>query len=123
MHAQRPSRNDHIYKVDKFVVPESARDEFMMNVGRIHQLLRQQPGFTYDLVLEKQSGPGTFNIVTLVAWQGADAMAGARTAVTEMNERTGFDPQELMARLGVTADVANYSEVPEPRGSTAGPTC
>lgn len=115
MHAAVDAGKDaqQVYRVDKFVVPESAREEFMTNVRRTHNLLREQPGFVYDLLLEKTSGQGTFNIVTLVAWENADALAQAGTAVQEMNERIGFVPQELVARLGVTGDLANYVEVAE----------
>lgn len=102
---------ERVYRVDKFVVPESARDEFMTNVQEVHQLLREQPGFAYDLLLEKTSGQGTFNIVTLVAWESTDAVAEAGAAVRKMHERTGFVPRELFGRLGITADRADYSEI------------
>jgi heme-degrading monooxygenase HmoA len=55
-----------VYRIDKFVVPDEARDEFWTNVRRVHSVLRSQPGFLDDVLVEKHSGPGRFNVVTLV---------------------------------------------------------
>lgn len=38
-----------VYRVDKFRVPEAARNEFLERVLSIHEFLRAQPGY----------GPGT----------------------------------------------------------------
>lgn len=37
--------SEHIYRVDKFVVPEGARQEFLGRVRSTHKLLKAQPGF------------------------------------------------------------------------------
>lgn len=54
------------YRVDKFKVPRAARNDFLERVLSIHELLRTQPGFVQDFVLEQVGGPGSFNIVTIV---------------------------------------------------------
>lgn len=62
------NRSERIYRVD-FVVPDHAREEFINRVRRTHELLRTQPGFLQDFVLEQSSGPGEFNFVTVVEWE------------------------------------------------------
>lgn len=109
-----PLTDAKIYRVDKFVAPESAREELLGRVRQTHRLLHDQPGFIHDLLLENEAGDGQFSLVTLVAWQDPDALAGAREAVRQMQQAEGFDPRELLARLGVTADLGTYSGV-EPR--------
>jgi heme-degrading monooxygenase HmoA len=109
--AGAPSTARHIYRVDKFVVPESARDEFVGKVGQTHALLRAQPGFVRDYVLEQSSGPGEFNFVTFVEWESADVVDTVRAAVSAFHESTNFDPQEMFARLDIKADVAIYRRV------------
>lgn len=52
--------------MDKFKVPRAARNDFLERVLSIHELLRTQPGFVQDFVLEQVGGPGSFNIVTIV---------------------------------------------------------
>lgn len=97
-----------VYRVDKFVVPAAAHAEFMARVSRIKQMLDDMPGCRQNLVLEQVSGPGAFNVVTIVEWQNAEAMDNARAAVTARYRDMNFDPQETMARLGIKADMANY---------------
>lgn len=49
--------SDRIYRVDKFVVPDAAREEFLDRVRRTHASLKAQPGFLQDFVLEAILGP------------------------------------------------------------------
>jgi heme-degrading monooxygenase HmoA len=101
----------HIYRIDKFVVPAAARQEFLAKVRSTHQLLKAQPGFVRDVVLEQVEGPGRFNVVTMVEWQSQSAMDAAKAAVTAAHAKSGFNPQELLARLGIEADIANYTAI------------
>jgi len=74
------------------------------------RFLRTLQGFVKDALFEQVSGPGTFNVVTLVEWESADAVEAARKAATAKCEETGFIPQEFSARLGIEADVATSLE-------------
>ncbi len=40
------------YRIDRFVVPDAARAEFIGRVRMTHAVLRQQPGFVRDALLE-----------------------------------------------------------------------
>jgi hypothetical protein len=84
---------EKIYRVDKFVVPSSAREEFLDKVRRTHALLKAQPGFLQDFVLEQSSGPGEFNFVTLVEWASQEAVEKAR-------RRCGTTPRNEFRREG-----------------------
>lgn len=101
----------HVYRVDKFIVPEPARTEFMAKVKTTHALLKTLPGFIQDMVLEQSAGPGKFNFVTMVEWENEAVVAEARTAVTALHQQMNFNPQELFARMGITADMATYQKV------------
>lgn len=106
-----PSKSERVYRVDKFVVPDHAREEFVSNVRKTHELLRTLPGFIQDFVLEQSSGPGEFNFVTIVEWDSAQSIENAKAAVMAMHAQTNFNPQELFARLGIKADLANYRQL------------
>ena len=105
------------YRVDKFVVPAAAREEFLTRVFQTHEMLRKQPGFVQDFLLEQTSGPGEFNFVTIAEWESEDFVAGARAAVQALHRSTNLDPQELFARLDIKPDLANYRRVAEPTPS------
>lgn len=105
--------NGSVFRVDKFVVPAEARDEILGKVRMTHELLRQQDGFVQDFLLEQFSGPGEFNIVTMVEWESRAAVDKVVPIVRAAQERVAFNPQETIARLGVRADIANYQRLPE----------
>jgi heme-degrading monooxygenase HmoA len=98
--------------VDKFVVPDQARVEFWANVRRTHAVLRTQPGFLADNLLEQSSGPGRFNVVTIVRWASAEDLAVARSAVERSHQEADFRPAEFFRQAGIEADLANYVDVP-----------
>jgi heme-degrading monooxygenase HmoA len=100
-----------IYRVDKFSVPDQAREEFLKKVRATHDLLRSQAGFIQDAILEQASGPGEFNFVTVVEWENAEAMEPARKAVTALHEQWKFDSREMFTRLGIRADLGNFKRV------------
>lgn len=100
-----------IYRVDKFTVPEQARLDFWSNVRATHDVLRRQPGFLGDTLLEKHSGDGVFNAVTIVRWSDPSDLPGARHAVGEAHRARGFRPVDFFQRTGISADLANYIEV------------
>lgn len=101
----------HVYRVDKFVVPAEAKDEFLGRVRMTHAVLRRQPGFIQDFVLEQSGGPGQFNFVTLAEWESQEAIENAKVAVMAMHKETQFNAQEMFARLGIKADLGNYKRV------------
>lgn len=105
------SVNTSIYRVDKFVVPLAAREEFLSRVRATHHVLRRQPGFVRDLLLEQVAGPGRFNLVTIAEWDSQQAIDAARAVVAKAHSEAGFNPQETMARLGIEADIANYQAI------------
>jgi heme-degrading monooxygenase HmoA len=74
-----------VYRVDKFIVPIQAREEFIRNFRNTHKLLRTLPGFVRDFVLEQSEGPGEFNFVTMVEWESSEASENARAAVMAMH--------------------------------------
>ncbi len=101
-----------IYRINKFIVPQAARDEFLATVIRpTHEMLRCQPGVVRDMVLEQISGPGEFNIVAVVEFSGPDVIAPIAGAVAELHRRIGVDPS-LTKRLGVLSDQGNYRLLP-----------
>jgi heme-degrading monooxygenase HmoA len=110
-HGSSSESRRRIYRIDKFNVPSSARKEFIDKVHSTHELLRTLPGFIQDNVLEQIGGPGEFNFVTIVIWDSTESIEAARKAVMAKREQNGFDPQDMYARLGIKADLANYRQI------------
>ncbi|MCB0210955.1 MAG: antibiotic biosynthesis monooxygenase [Anaerolineae bacterium] len=105
------NQSEHIYRVDKFVVPDHAREEFIEKVQATHQLLKQQSGFLQDFVLEQASEPGESHIMTMVEWDSIESIEPAKAAVKAMHQAMNFNSQELFVRLGIKADLGTYKRV------------
>jgi hypothetical protein len=97
-----------VFRIDKFVVPPAAMSAFMDRVYRIQRLLGALPGCKQNLVLTQTGGPGEFNVVTLVEWANAEAMAKAKSSVDAQYAQEGFDPATFMKSLGIRGDLALY---------------
>jgi heme-degrading monooxygenase HmoA len=104
-----PDPNSPVYRLDPFRVPAPAREEFLGRIAAIHRFLRTLPGSRGDHLLERQEADGRFRIVTLAIWESRAALAHAKDATQAHYRATGFDPQALLARLGIEADLGHYS--------------
>lgn len=100
-----------IYRVDKFIVPAAAQQEFLARVRSIHALLRSLPGCAQELVLEQTSGPGSYNYVTVLGWTDLASIEAAKIEVQKLHAKTDFHPQEMFNRLGIQADLGNYQAI------------
>ncbi|MEE3852216.1 antibiotic biosynthesis monooxygenase [Gordonia sp. LSe1-13] len=100
---------DHLHRIDKFAVPERSRDEFLRQVHHTHAILGAQPGILRNDVLTLIGGDSTFNVVTVVSWESADALRNAGRAVAADVADTGFDRDTFLERLGVTGDFGTYA--------------
>jgi heme-degrading monooxygenase HmoA len=100
-----------VYRLDSFVVPPEAREEFLARVGRTHEILRRQPGFLQDFLLERPGEGGATIIVTMVEWDSQETVDRVVPVVQAAHREMGFDPRETMARLGVTAEIGFYRAI------------
>jgi heme-degrading monooxygenase HmoA len=103
--------SSHVYRIDKFAVPPTARDELLTRVRETHAFLRTLPGYVSDSILEHADGASEFNLVTILEWETAAAMASARPLVAAMQHRGGFDAREFLGRMGIRADMGSYRQV------------
>jgi heme-degrading monooxygenase HmoA len=96
------------YRIDRFAVPEAARAEFLERVHATHDLLRSQPGFVQDFLVEQTADDGASIILTMVEWESEDAIEAARKTVGAIHRRMNFVPRELIARLRIKAELGYY---------------
>lgn len=97
-----------VFRIDKFAVPAAVMPDFLRRLRRIERLLAQQPGCLQNLVLVASDASAEFNVLTLVEWEDAEAMAAARADVQAQYAKEGFDPAAFMRQLGVRADMGSF---------------
>jgi len=102
---------NHIYRLDKFKVPAAAREEFLARVRTSNEILRAIPGFVEDCLLEQLGASGESKIVTIAVWENEQAFSSAKLIVEEHYKKIGFNPVEIIKRLGIEADMDAYTKL------------
>ena len=100
-----------LYRVNKFAVPPAARDEFIALIRRTVDAISDQAGFASHMLLEQESGPGEFNVVSIIGFRSPEAAPEILAAITDFDRQNGIDRPALAARLGVKADMGNFRPV------------
>ncbi|MGM8228102.1 antibiotic biosynthesis monooxygenase family protein [Cellvibrio sp. ARAG 10.3] len=108
--AQLPAHK-RLYRLDKFIVPVGALEEFLAKVKSTHQLLRNQAGFIQDFLLERPLSDEAIQIATLVEWQDQQSIDNARHAVMAAHKSSDFNAQAFTDRLGIKVEMGSYQPI------------
>ena len=99
--------------IDKFVLSENAKAEFLQRMNYNRTFLRKQPGFISDSAYERTDEHGNLVIVTVAIWENEDAITKAKVAVQAEYKRIGFNMPAMLERLNITIERATYHEMGE----------
>lgn len=102
---------EHYFRIDRFSVPAQGRDEFLGRVHGTQSFLRAQEGYVRGYVLEQRSGAEASTILTFAEWESADLVPRVAQAVADFHREQGYDPNETLARLGITVERASYTSI------------
>ena len=97
-----------IVLVDKFIVPEESKEQFLEQVHKSANLLRTLPGFIEGFVYEKTDGETCHNVLTTAVWKDEEAFQNAKKNAAEGFKKIGFNPPEIMKILKVQIERAIY---------------
>lgn len=89
--------------IDKFILPESAVEEFTEKMNYNRSFIKKLPGFIEDTVYKRLDENGNAHIITTAVWESEEALSEAKTAVQAEYKRIGFNPPELLARLNAVS--------------------
>lgn len=101
----------HVFRVDKFKVPAASREEFLTRVRTSNEILRSLPGFVEDCFLEQRDATGDSKIITIAIWENQQVFTNAKATVQEHYKKIGFNPGEIIKRLGIDADMDAYTKL------------
>ena len=97
--------------IDRFVVPQKSKSEFIerMNINR--NFIKNLPGFIEDAIYERNDEQGNLICVTIAVWTSEEAIKKAREAVQAEYKKEGFNLQAMLERLNITmADRGVYTK-------------
>jgi len=104
---------DHVFFIDKFVIPAPAIDEFMERMSVNRTFLRTLPGFIRDEAYTYKDDDSNLICVTIAVWKDHAAIANAKQAVQAEYKKEGFDMPAMLSRLHITMDRGVYSALQE----------
>ena len=96
-------------RIDKFVVPEDALEEFVAKMKYLQETLGSLPGCERATVLRQVGGPGKFNVLTFVQWKDQASVTNAVEVMERKFRNEGFDPRAFTERLRIQPDLGLYT--------------
>lgn len=113
--ANSGNQQDHIRFIDKFLVPEAARQEFLQRVAFNRNFIKTLPGFIEDAAYERTDEQGNLIFITIAVWQNEQVLKDAKEAVQAEYQKQGFNPAEFFEKENITMERGTYKEaVPQP---------
>lgn len=100
-----------VWRIDHLVVPETAREALLDRLRLTHTELGRLAGCLVNRIVEAPAVDGRRDLLTLVAWRDAAAMADARRHMQRHHAETGFDAAAFLGRHGITMQMGTYHDV------------
>jgi predicted ester cyclase len=107
----RDTNKEKVIFIDKFIIPSKASKEFYERVSINRAIIKKLPGFIKDEAYQHIDQHGNTICITIAQWESKKALEDAKIIVGEEYKRQGFNPAEMMERLGVTMEREVYQEV------------
>ncbi len=105
-----PRTSASVFRIDKFVVPSQSLPAFVERIRHVQRMLETLPGCLQKHVLTQTGDASEFDVVTVVEWASADAVASAQAVMQKQLASEGFDLQAFRKKLGVRGDSGLYHE-------------
>ncbi|HEV2700453.1 MAG TPA: hypothetical protein VGV09_02395 [Steroidobacteraceae bacterium] len=94
--------------IDQFMLQEVAVEEFLRHAHFSANIVKTRPGFKEGYVFRRTAGDGRVKIVTTAVWTSDAAMEEAKRSISTEFAEIGFDPAQIMKRLGVQIERGIY---------------
>lgn len=105
------SKTNHVFFIDKFLIPAPAISEFMDRMTKNRNILHTLPGFVKDNAYTYKDGEGNLICVTVAEWQDHQAIEQAKQTVQAEYQKEGFDMPAMLSRLHITMERGVYSSL------------
>jgi len=100
--------------IDKFIVPEKSKQEFLQRVNINRNFIKNLNGFIKDEAYERTDEHGNLIFMTIAVWENEAVLKKAKEAVQASYKKEGFDITEMFTRLNITMDRNIYKESVKP---------
>ncbi|EJL61787.1 antibiotic biosynthesis monooxygenase family protein [Flavobacterium sp. CF136] len=106
---KKPEAMKQIF-IDKFIVPEKSKQEFLERVSINRNFIKNLNGFIKDEAYERTDEDGNLIYITIAIWENETSLKKAKETVQAEYKKEGFNIAEMLARLNITMDRNIYKE-------------
>ncbi|MDQ6528333.1 hypothetical protein [Flavobacterium sp. LHD-85] len=96
--------------IDKFIVPEKSKQEFLERVQINRNFIKHLDGFINDNAYERIDENGNLIYITIAVWKNESVLKKAKETVQAYYKKEGFNISEMFERLHITMERNVYKE-------------
>ncbi|MDR7208404.1 hypothetical protein [Flavobacterium piscis] len=100
--------------IDKFIVPEKSKQEFLERVSINRNFIKHLNGFLKDDAYERTDDQGNLIYITIAVWENEALLKKAKETVNTQYIKEGFDITAMFTRLNITLERNIYKQVERP---------
>ncbi|MEN2414296.1 hypothetical protein [Flavobacterium mesophilum] len=100
--------------IDKFIVPQKSKQEFLKRVDINRNIVKKLNGFVKDDAYERTDEKGDLIYITIAVWENETVLKKAKEIVQAEYKKEGFDIAEMLTRLNITMERNIYNEARKP---------
>jgi hypothetical protein len=100
----------HQIFIDKFIVPEKSKQEFLERVHINRNFIKHLNGFIKDDAYERTDENGNLIYMTIAIWENEAVLKKAKETVQAEYKKEGFNISEMFERLNIVMDRNIYKE-------------
>lgn len=100
--------------IDKFIVPEKSKQEFLERVHINRNFIKHLNGFVSDNAYERIDEKGNLIYITIAIWENEMVLKSAKEAVQNEYKKEGFNISEMFTRLNIIMERNIYREATKP---------
>lgn len=97
--------------IDRFIVPEAAKAEFMERMAINRNLIKKLPGFIRDVAFVRESELGELHCITVAVWESEAALKAAKASVQAAYQEQGFNLPAMLERLDIRMERGQFRKL------------
>ena len=97
--------------IDRFIVPQAAKAEFMERMAINRNMIKKLPGFIRDEAYVRDDEQGQLLCITIAVWESEAALKAARESVQAEYQRQGFNLPAMLERLGIQMERGQFRKL------------
>jgi hypothetical protein len=97
--------------IDRFIVPETAKAQFMDRMAISRNFITQLPGLIRDDAYERYDEDGNLVCITMAVWASEADLENAKKLVQAEYQQQGFDLPAMLGRLGIRMERGQFQQI------------